>query len=264
MNPMENIAPSSQVLDSQPIIRPAPRRLRGTGCCNRFIIDDNGTISISLRDQSIFACVSMTAFLVFIGTYGCYTGEAVCDDEHFPMISDFLKLQFYDRIFCLLSTFLCLSCMLGNIRAVYSMLYPICQQTKDSSNDILFWLGLVGSFALPMVGFFDETIRLIHGASAVTFFICYTAYAFWLLSLMNKYKDQLTVEQQSIIPTLKWTTGAIIAAGISFVTSYLIWGTVKPYFAYLEWTLTLLLINFFSFVSFDNDYYQSVHRFAEK
>ena len=229
-----------------------------------MIIDDKGTINVSLRDQSIFACLSMTAFLVFIGAYGCYTGEAVCNSEHFPMISDFLKLPFYDRIFCLLSTFLCLSCMIGNIRAVYAMLYPVCDEAKDWSNDVLFWLGVVGAFALPMVGFFDETIHTIHGASAVTFFITYTIYAFWLLSLMQKYKDSLTQDQQAIIPTLKMTTAAIIAAGVSFVTSYLIYGTAKPYFAYLEWTLTLLLINFFAFVSFDNDYYQSVHRFEEK
>ena len=50
MNPMENAMPTSQVLDAQPVLREAPRRVRSAGCCNRFIIDDNGTINVSLRD----------------------------------------------------------------------------------------------------------------------------------------------------------------------------------------------------------------------
>lgn len=106
------------------------------------------------------------------------------------MISDFLKMPFYDRIFCLLSTFMCLTCMLGNIRAVHAVLYTPSQNAADGSNDILFYCGLAATIALPMVGYFDEdTYKTLHVVFAVTFFAGYTIYAFWVKALMNKYKD---------------------------------------------------------------------------
>lgn len=66
------------------------------------------------------------------------------------------------------------------------------------------------------------------------------------------------------MPSINNVTNAIIAAVTSFITSYLIWGTAKPYFAYLEWTGTFLLLNFFVFACFDNDYYSSVKQYKDE
>jgi hypothetical protein len=256
---MMDSQPLGQNLDQTPVLRQAPKRVRSTGCCNKLYIDDDGVVSLSLRDMSIFGCLLVTVFLVYIGYVGCTTGQAVCNDDHFPMISDFLKMPFYDRIFCLLTTFLCLTCMSGNIRVVYSVLAVPSQQAGDWQNDVLLVCGIVASFALPLVGYFDEdSAHTTHVICAMTFFVGYTVYAFWVCSLMNKYKAQLTPAQQATIPALNKATAAITAAVVSFATSYVIYGTAHPYFAYLEWTVTILLLNFFLIVSFDNDFYSSV------
>jgi hypothetical protein len=247
---------------SQPVLRQAPaKKLRNVACCNRVYVDEDGVISMSLRDQTVLGSVLITAYFAYIGYHGCTSGQTKCDSEHFPMISYFLKMPFYSRIFCLLSTYLCLTCIMGNIRVVYAVLYTPTKNANDGSNDTLYYFGLVGCITLPLVGYFDEdTYSLCHSILAVTFFICMSTYIFWLNSLMNKYKDQLTPAQAAIVPRLNKVTAAIIAAAVSFVTSYLVYGTAKPYFAYLEWTVTILLLNYFVIVSFDNDFYQSVKK----
>ena len=50
----------------------------------------------------------------------------------------------------------------------------------------------------------------------------------------------------------------------AYALAVLINAPVQAYFAFLEWTLTLLLISWFAFASFDNDYYRSVHRYPNE
>jgi hypothetical protein len=82
----------------------------GTVCCNKFYVDENGVIGLSLRDMTVFTCVFTTVFLTSILYLSCTDGTAVCSTSHLPMISDLIKLPFYDRIFCIAAMFFSLTC----------------------------------------------------------------------------------------------------------------------------------------------------------
>ena len=99
------------------------------------------------------------------------------------MISDVICLPFYDRIFCLLSCFFTMACFQVDCRAFYKRLYGIA---SDCQNDTLLGLGIIASFALPLIGYFDEhTYGTIHGIMAVLFFGSVGIYAFIIGGVMQ-------------------------------------------------------------------------------
>jgi len=53
------------------------------------------------------------------------------------------------------------------------------------------WLGVIATFALPMVGYFDEhNYSTIHGISAGAFFISVSFYAWILSGIMEANKEK--------------------------------------------------------------------------
>ena len=113
--------------------------------------------------------------------------------ERLPMISDVVCLSIYDRIFCILTMFYTLGVFQTNIRANYKLLFGL---SSNSTNDLMYYLGMVGAFALPMVGYFDEhNYRVIHVCAAVAFFASICFYAFLIGGEMSKHKEKFPESQ---------------------------------------------------------------------
>jgi hypothetical protein len=133
---------SASTQETSEVLRRRPKRMReGTVCCNRFIVDENGVIGLSLRDLTVFTCIWATVFLTSILYMSCTDGTAVCSSTHLPMISDLIKLHFYDRIFCMTVTFYCITCLSANIRAFYKKLNSV--GADPSMNAFIMFVGYV-------------------------------------------------------------------------------------------------------------------------
>jgi len=174
------------------------------------------------------------------------------------MISDVICLPFYDRIFCLLSMFFTFGCFQIDCRAFFHRLHGIA---SDCENDTLLTLGLIATFALPAIGFFDEhNYSSIHGIMAVLFFGSVGIYAFIIGGVMQKNKDKFPESQWreiDLMNKMKWIMLlCLVLLAISASISSSFWLTPLS-----EWVTTILYVNYFAILSFTNQYYDSVHPF---
>jgi hypothetical protein len=68
------------------------------------------------------------------------------------------------------------------VRAFFNRLYGIA---SDCQNDTLLVLGVISTFSLPAIGYFDEhNYSIIHGICAVLFFFSVGIYSWMLGSIM--------------------------------------------------------------------------------
>jgi hypothetical protein len=160
------------------------RRKKSRSCFTKFATIEDGVISLSLRDMTLFSCISITAALLYMLYQSCTNEYVDCAYPVLPMISSVICLPFYDRIFCLLSCFFMLACFQVDCRAFYKRLNGIA---TDCENDTLMGLGLVATFSLPLIGYFDEhAYSTIHGIMAVLFFLSVAIYAYIISGIMQK------------------------------------------------------------------------------
>mmetsp|Transcript_3547 Transcript_3547/g.2576 ORF Transcript_3547/g.2576 Transcript_3547/m.2576 type:complete len:121 (-) Transcript_3547:433-795(-) len=106
---------------------PTPKQ-KSRSCFNPFFYIENGIISLSLRDTTLIGCLLITVSLLYFLYATCTDGTFECSREHLPWISDTICLPFYDRIFCLFSTFMMYCCFQVDIRAFYHLLNGIATE----------------------------------------------------------------------------------------------------------------------------------------
>lgn len=125
--------------------------------------------------------IVITTTLILYLFIGCATIDNInCSLTHFPMISHILKYHMYDRIFVLEITFNSYFVFWGNIRAFYARFGGVFNKNV---NTLLYWLGLLSTVSIPMVGIIDEDLdNAIHSAFAVVFFVCSALYVIIFVS----------------------------------------------------------------------------------
>jgi hypothetical protein len=130
---------------------------------------------------------------------GChYIEDVTCTYGKFPTISDIIKHHMYDRVFLFVITGYCYTVGSFNLRAFYTRLYGVIDADL---NDALYKIGTLFIYILPLIGFVSEdTIRLLHGAIAITFFVLAVIYFVGLAYFVIKHQDVLTPSEKKAIP----------------------------------------------------------------
>lgn len=176
-----------------------------------------------------------------------------------PMISDVICLPFYDRIFCLLSCFFTFAVFQVDCRAFYNRLYGIA---SDCENDTLLVLGIIATFTLPAIGFFDEhTWGTIHGLCATLFFGSVGIYAFLISGIMESNMDKFPRGDWPKIKLMKKVSKLMMLVLLTFALSISFKGSNFWLTPLTEWLATILFVNYFAIISWTNTYYDSVHSF---
>ena len=86
------------------------------------------------------------------------------------------KKFFFDRIWCILTTFFALSVMQVNIRAFYKRFHGIV--SVEDNNSMIAW-GWALCISFPLIGFFDEwNYAPIHFSLAGVFFTSTCVYGY--------------------------------------------------------------------------------------
>lgn len=182
--------PSIEHFDAKPLIKEevnksdyqSPPKPQPESLFNKWFVVEEGTISISQRNLTIISGFIVTGYLAIMLAWCCYDGEVSCEIWHLPDISELGKRHPWDRLYCLIMTFHCMTCLQGNIRAFYKLNYD----NKDQGwNRTIYWIGFVGTFLLPPVGYLDKDMSpIIHPCLATGFFICLTAYCLFALGIL--------------------------------------------------------------------------------
>lgn len=126
--------------------------------------------------------------------YNCCKYDLVeCTYPVLPMISDCICLPMYDRVFCMCTTFFTLTAYQADVRAFYKKLYGIA---TDKENDLLVLLGVITTFSLPAIGYFDEhTYSFIHGCMAALFFASVGFYGYIIAGVMDREREIFPQDQ---------------------------------------------------------------------
>jgi hypothetical protein len=106
----------------------APKKKAGDSpYFEQWFIDEDGAISVSLRNLTIVSGLAITVALLAILYFSCNdgTGRYECTYERFPMISDVINQEMYNRIFILLTAIFMFGVQQVNIRAYFKKLYGI-------------------------------------------------------------------------------------------------------------------------------------------
>ncbi len=154
-----------------------------------FVVEE-GVISISLRSITIFFSVFITAVLLVMLYLSCNdgTGDYKCTIQDWPMISDIVVQEMYDRTFLLLTAVFMFGVQQVNLRAFYKQLYG---KISNGRNDTMMYVGMISMVGLPMVGMFDEKAWVtLHYISAAMFFGGFMIYSRLLSIAMYEVKDQ--------------------------------------------------------------------------
>lgn len=131
---------------------------------------------------------------------------------------------------------------------------------SNENNDRILWVGLAACVALPMIGIFDEhEFRPLHYFWAITFFTCFSLYGVLLSHHMYNNKANFPESEHKLITNLKNTTYGLIFFVIGFLISLVTYGTTCRITPAFEWITGIYLLNFYSFLSFANPYYDSIH-----
>lgn len=235
-----------------------PRRISNSkSIFARFFIIQDGVISLSLRDMTVVCSSLISVSLLVMLYFSCNNHDFECTLTDFPMVSTVIALPLYDRAFIILTTILMFGVQQVNIRAFYKKLYGLI---PDSTNDTMLNLGTASCVALPLIGVFDEhQWGTIHGICAVTFFGCFGIYCVMLAKHLTANKDKFNPSEAASIDKLKagstWIT--ILLSGL--LLSIAVYHSRGPT-PIIEWMTVLYYANFFSIVSFVNNFYDSVHQ----
>ncbi len=209
--------------------------------------------------MTIVCALSITVALLLILYFSCNdgTGRYVCTYAKWPMISDVINQEMYNRTFILLTAVFMYGVQQTNLRAFYKMLYG---KIDNSRNDTMMYWGIASMVALPMVGIFDEhNYGVFHGISAGVFFIGFMIYARMLAISLDKVKDQFDPATQASIASMYSNVTGLILTTLAFVVGLIAHGS-GGITAILEWATTFYFVNFFSIASFANPFYDSVHQ----
>lgn len=209
--------------------------------------------------MTIVCALSITVALLLILYFSCNdgTGRYVCTYAKWPMISDVINQEMYNRTFILLTAVFMYGVQQTNLRAFYKMLYG---KIDNSRNDTMMYWGIASMVALPMVGIFDEhNYGLFHGISAGVFFIGFMIYARMLAISLDKVKDQFDPATQASIASMYSNVTGLMLTTLAFFVVLIAHGS-GGITAILEWATTFYFINFFSIASFANPFYDSVHQ----
>jgi hypothetical protein len=223
-----------------------------------FVMED-GVISISLRNLTITcsAVITVTLLLILYASCNDGTGDYVCTLEKWPMISDVINQEMYNRTFILLTAIFMFGVQQVNLRAFYKLLYG---KVSNGRNDTMMWFGIISMVGLPMVGIFDESLwKTLHGISAGMFFIGFMIYARLLACAMHEVRSQFDQNTQVSIASMYSNVTNLILVTLGFFISLGLKGA-GGITAILEWGTALYFVNFFSIASFANPFYDSVHQ----
>ena len=238
------------------VVDEVPKREKKGGCWNKFFVVKDGVIAMSLRDTTILLSLLLTGSLLTMLGIACKAGTYECDlmNGEWPMVSDILCLPLFDRVWCILTTWFCWGVMQVNVRAMYQVFHGII---SPQANDWLAFWGVLCIISFPLIGYFDENDYWIpHITLAAIFFGSTTIYANRLAHYLHKHQSEFREEYQGRIKML-YTIGNIMIGNLVVLAVTWINGWFPALF---EWILAILYINFFTFASMMNNYYQSVHQ----
>lgn len=226
----------------------------------KFFVLQDGVISLSLRDMTLFSCIAISASLLGMLYISCTNELVECSLDLLPMISDVICLPYFDRIFCILTCFFTMAVHQVNARAFYKKLDGIA---SPETNDLLLILALISCVSLPAIGFFDEHLyKTIHGVSAALFFGSTGFYAFIIGGVMAKNKDKFPENGNEIdrMNQMKW---AMLGTLLTFGISVGVWGSNFWLTPLSEWAITLIYVNYFAVLVFTSQYYDSIHPYGK-
>ncbi len=201
--------------------------------------------------------ITVTLLLILYASCNDGTGRYVCTVDKWPMISDVINQEMYNRTFILLTAIFMFGVQQVNIRAFYKLNYGLI---SNGRNDTMMWFGIISMVGLPMVGIFDEDMwKTLHGISAGLFFIGFMIYARLLACAMYENRDKYDAPTQQAIGNMYSNVTYLILVTCSFFVSIALKGS-GGITAILEWGTALYFVNFFSIASFANPFYDSVHQ----
>ena len=224
----------------------------------KWFVMEKGVISISLRNLTITCSLVISVVLLLILYASCNdgTGRYVCTLDKWPMISDVINQEMYNRTFILLTAIFMFGVQQVNLRAFYKQLYG---KISNGRNDTMMVFGIISMIGLPMVGIFDESLwKTLHGISAGMFFVGFMIYARLLACAMYETRAQFDETTQAAIASMYSNVTNLILVSVGFFVSIALRGA-GGITAILEWGTALYFVNFFSIASFANPYYDSVH-----
>ena len=183
----------------------------------------------------------------------------------FPMVSDVICLERFDRVWCILSTLCALTCMQVNIRAAYKHLWD--SGACKGWNDACVIIGTVLCISFPLIGYFDEHVyKSLHGFFATLFFSSTCFYANILAHELWEHRDRIPENLHGRIEILWWVgwimCGILVIFGLSFQLPH--FGPMAYSPPFWEWALAFLYINYYTLASLMNPYYDSIHPLNEE
>ena len=209
--------------------------------------------------MTIFFAMLITITLTVMLILSCNDGKGdyVCTFQEWPMISDVIVQEMYNRTFILMTAIFMFGVQQANLRAFYKQLYGVI---SNGRNDTMFYIGLASMVALPMVGIFDEKMwKTLHGISAGVFFGSFMVYARLVGVALYENKDKYPADEQAAIVRIYNNISGLILTTVSFGVSLGIHGS-GGITAILEWATMFYFVNFFSIASFANPFYDTVHQ----
>lgn len=233
------------------------RHLRDEPWFKPLFIVEEGAISVSLRNLTVFFCLAISATLMAMCYTTCQEGTFNCTLNEWPMISDVIVAdELYNRIFIFLTAVMMFGVQQSNLRAYYKKLYGKVSNTR---NDIMFYLGVMNAIATPFVGIFDEhKYSKYHVISAGIIFTSFTFYAVLLAWALKENKDKFPAEEQSSIDRMDKGIWTLVFFAVGFAVTLNMWGS-GGISALFEWATVLYFVNFFAIASFNNPFYETVH-----
>jgi hypothetical protein len=225
---------------------------------SEWFVTQDGVISFSLKNMTILFGLGITVTLVAILYASCNdgTGQYVCTWQEWPMISDVICQEMYNRTFILLTAVFMFGVQQSNQRAFYKQLYG---KISNGRNDTMLIIGLFSTLALPMIGIFDEKMwKTLHGVSAGIFFGCFMIYSRLMGNALYEVRAQFPAEEQSAIKSIYNNITGLMLTTLAFAISLALYGS-GGVTAILEWATVFYFVNFFGIASFANPYYDSVH-----
>jgi hypothetical protein len=172
--------------------------------------------------------------------------------HHHPMVSDVICLPFFDRIWCIITTFFSYTVTQTNIRAFYKRFHGIIPES-DNNTIMFFGWGIVFSF--PLIGFFDEhNYAPIHFTLAAIFFSSATIYLYKLGNRFYEHQDKFPYLSSWVIGFIHLQGRIVLFFCVVFFISFLF----EFYIPLWEWIVGVSFINIFTFSAFINPYYECV------
>ena len=154
-----------------------------------YMCSESGVLSFGLTQITLVFVIIIQISFAIMFTVSCKYGFNKCAWDTIPMISDVIADPIFDRVFILLNTAYFIGIHQVNVRSLYSRFHGII---SDRQNNRLFYVGLVSSFSLPMIGVFDNRrFVIIHKGFALIFFSSSAFYLSMIAYLKNKHREEL-------------------------------------------------------------------------